>query len=72
MELSALACCGGGRPKSVGACVVRQWKSFCWQRIAGSPNLSRGLVVVSVVLVGCVVCRNHRVVSNGLSKVFRV
>ena len=35
MELSALACCGGGRPRSVGACVVRQWNSCCWQRMAG-------------------------------------
>ena len=35
VELSALACCGGGRPRSVGACVVRQWNSCCWQRMAG-------------------------------------
>ena len=35
LESSARVCCGGGRPRSVGACVVRQWKSCCWQKMAG-------------------------------------
>ena len=67
MELSALACCGGGRPRSVGACVVRQWKSCCWQRIAG---VSQSFTWTGGCISGASGLNRH-VVSNGLSKVFR-
>ena len=35
MAASTLVCCGGGLPRSVGACVVRQWNNCCWQSMAG-------------------------------------
>ena len=53
MASSACAWAGGGRPRSVGACVVRQWNNCLLQRTAGvsqSFTCMDGWIVVAMGL----------------------